>query len=323
MEQFNRHSIFVLAVLLVLSAQVASAAPSGPPVTARATAQSDIDRAKTFKTRADRYFIEGRREEEALRDIDTAIRLNPRDCDAYRVRVDVLFNMRRKKEAVLAMEKRIELFPEEAQPYASRAAYEAECGNFSAAIKDNTRAISLNPEYAGAHHDLACDYLDTREYRKGLVEIDRAIELEQEQRSTSDHIGLSHKVRGDLRSAVGDRAGAIKDYDVAIPLTIWSDKLVTKRAQLKFEIGDLQGALVDCNMPNKLSYDRQNKLFLRAQVNFALGHFGASAQDFLCASADILGPYLILLLLTFAGNVPFLAALNILREKGVPTVMAR
>jgi len=294
--------------------------PSPIKILPKTVSRENVEKAKILKARAEKNYENRRTAKAALQEIDQAICTNPLDSDAYGLRAKILTFLGRRDDGIRALSERVALFPNDAMAYAVRAAYEGNHKNYSAAITDNSKAISLDPNFGHAYLNLAWDYLDTKQYDKGLVEVERAIPLLKE----SDERAMSLWIRADLRRSVGNRAGALGDYSAAISMKPFAvDAILTKRAQCRFELGDFKGALADCNLAhNKFSPDSDNE-FLRSRVHFALGQHTEAAADLSTLVSAIVFPYVLLLGLTLLGNCPFFLLLALFYEHGVPPPIAR
>ncbi|MFA4974410.1 MAG: tetratricopeptide repeat protein [bacterium] len=83
--------------------------------------------------------------EDALKDNDKAIELNPNSAIDYNNRGDAKFRLKRYKEALADFEKALKLDPNFAEAYYNRANTERKLGKYKEAIKDRQRALELNP----------------------------------------------------------------------------------------------------------------------------------------------------------------------------------
>ncbi len=95
---------------------------------------------------------------------------------------------------------RIEANPRDTEALAARGLAYAELGDHRLAAEDNGRIIALEPDNAGAHLDRARAYSAMEEHR--LVPGD----------------GVAHYSRGACKAELGDLAGAMSDFDVAVTL---------------------------------------------------------------------------------------------------------
>ncbi|MGH9961822.1 MAG: tetratricopeptide repeat protein, partial [Pyrinomonadaceae bacterium] len=97
--------------------------------------------------------------DEAKRDYDQAIALNPDLVDAYLNRAASHYAAKDYAAALADYDRVIALAPKHAQAYFNRGATHDALGNAQVAIKDYTRTIELRPDYADAYFNRGLDYL--------------------------------------------------------------------------------------------------------------------------------------------------------------------
>jgi tetratricopeptide (TPR) repeat protein len=85
----------------------------------------------------------------------------------------------------------------------------AHLGRFHRAIRDYDEAIQLNPQHTMALNNRADAWLRLGEPAQGLPDIDRAL-------SISPRHPLFNTTRGELAQSIGDREGAIRNYETAM-----------------------------------------------------------------------------------------------------------
>ena len=84
--------------------------------------------------------------DEAMADYDQAIKLDPKDVDAYNSRGHTYYTLKQ----------------------------------WDLAVPEYKRAIEIDPKFSGGHQNLATTYVELKEYRLALEEYDRALELDPE-----------------------------------------------------------------------------------------------------------------------------------------------
>jgi tetratricopeptide (TPR) repeat protein len=180
-----------------------------------------IDQYKTYNTIADVYynrgieFMNGKRNDDAIKDFNKAIELNPDFSKAYNNRGNVFVNEKRNTEAISDFNKAIELKPDNAEAYNNR-------GNFLGklpgneirnedAIKDLNKAIELKPKYAEAYNNRGNVFSREKRYDEAIKDFNEAIELKPGRAEAYNDraILFVYEKRGD---------DAINDFNRAIEL---------------------------------------------------------------------------------------------------------
>jgi protein O-mannosyl-transferase len=122
-------------------------------------------------------FTGERRINEAIGEFNRAIELNPGYAEAYNNRGFILMNAGRIDEAVRDLNKAIELKEGYAEAYFNRGSAFVNLRRIDEAIKDLTRAVDLNPHYAEAYNNRGSVFVNTKRTNEALKDLNRAIEL--------------------------------------------------------------------------------------------------------------------------------------------------
>lgn len=117
------------------------------------------------------------RYEEAMKDFNKAIHLNPMDAVTYRGRGFAETNLKRYKEAIENFDKAINLNPMDKFAYRGRGLAELYLGRYKKAIKDLDKAISLNPTDKFAYRGRGSVNLYLKRYYEAMEDFNKAIEL--------------------------------------------------------------------------------------------------------------------------------------------------
>jgi tetratricopeptide (TPR) repeat protein len=91
--------------------------------------------------------------QQAIKDFDKAIELNPNLAEAYNNRGLVYGKLGNLQQAIKDFDKAIELNPNYAEAYYSRGIAFGKLGNLQQEIKDYDKAIELNPDLAQAYYN--------------------------------------------------------------------------------------------------------------------------------------------------------------------------
>jgi tetratricopeptide (TPR) repeat protein len=168
------------------------------------------DDPQSYYNRANAYY--GKEEyQQAIKDFDEAIRLQPDYYDAYDNRGLAYGHMGEYARAVRDFGKATALDPNRPNAYFNRSTILARTGDYDGALKDLAQVIRLTPDDADTYYNRAIIY-----HRKG--EDDRSIEdLDHAIRLNPDHAGAYYN-RGLAYSGKHDYDRAIQDFSQAIRL---------------------------------------------------------------------------------------------------------
>jgi tetratricopeptide (TPR) repeat protein len=151
------------------------------------------------------------RYEEAIKDYDTAISLNPNDALTYNNRGLAKDKQGRYQEAIKDYDTAISLNPNHAFAYNNRGGAQCDLGRYQEAIEDYDTAIRLIPNFAAAYNNRGNAECDLGRYQESIKDYDEAIRLNPNHADAYNDRGLA-------KAEQGIYPEAIKDYDEAIKL---------------------------------------------------------------------------------------------------------
>jgi serine/threonine protein kinase/lipoprotein NlpI len=154
------------------------------------------------------------REKEALAACDAALKIDPGQLDANRVRVEVLRKLKRYDEVIRSCDALLARGKPSPELYELRALAKEKLRDYQGAIEDQTLAIALRPENAAARARRGALYLVTDAPRSALRDFDQAIGLDSSNADARLGRGLALAALGQHREAV---ASAIKALAMAEP----------------------------------------------------------------------------------------------------------
>jgi tetratricopeptide (TPR) repeat protein len=140
-------------------------------------------------------------------------------------------------DAIVHFTRALEIYSQLPDAYLERGNAHRTLGETDAALADFQAAADLNPTLADAHNGLAMIYLDRRDQRHALEELNKSIGL----RPAVD----AFFQRGQILDAQGDHQKAINDFDRAIAEDRESPYMYRARALAKANLGDPAGAHAD------------------------------------------------------------------------------
>ena len=149
--------------------------------------------------------------DQAIKDLNKAIKLNPNDAFAYNNRGTAYFGKGEFDRAIKDYNKAIELNLNDAGAYCNRGAAYLKKGTYDRAIEDLNKAIKLNPNDVKTYNIRGTAYHIKGTYDRAIKDYNKVIELNPE-------FALSYHKRGFAYFLKGTYDRAIKDLNKAIKL---------------------------------------------------------------------------------------------------------
>ena len=192
--------------------QPAPSAGQPPPAAAQAAKRPPAD---PKSRRADALKAGGASNEKgdldkAIADYTEAIRLNPKDADAYGNRGYAYAAKGDLDKAIADCTEAIRLNPKDADAYVNRGWAYGEKGDFGKAIADYSEAIRLNPKDADAHRGRGYDYDMKGDRDKAIADYTEAIRLNPKYADAYSNRGYSYLMKGDFDKAIADYTEAVR-----------------------------------------------------------------------------------------------------------------
>ena len=149
--------------------------------------------------------------EDAISDLNKAIKLNPENAVTYFSRGKAYFKKGDPEKAISDYDKAIELNPGYTDVYFSRGYYYQTIGEYGKAISDYNKVISIRPRNAHAYNYRGSAYFIKEEYQKAFTDFNKAIEL-------NPGFAAAYQNRGSVYYRMGKQHKAIFDYNRSITL---------------------------------------------------------------------------------------------------------
>ncbi len=150
-------------------------------------------------------------DDEALADLDEAIRLDPECAHAYADRGVIRGRRAEYDKAFADLDEAVRLEPDWSQPHADRGAAWAAKGEYDKALAELNEAIRLDPENPRAYANRGGVWVKMNRLDKALADLDDAVRLEP--RNAEFRVN-----RARVREEKGQRDKALTDLDEAIRL---------------------------------------------------------------------------------------------------------
>ena len=172
----------------------------------------------------------------AILDYDAAIRLDPNDAKAYVNRGYAKRNLGQHSAAILDYDAAIRLDPNDAKAYVYRGIAKRNLGQHSAAILDYDAAIRLDPNYANAYVNRGSAKHQLRQYFGAIADYNKAIDLDSNNAHAYFGRGLARSKLNSTQAVF--RNPARKDFRIALRLATLADNQNLK-ARIEKELRQL------------------------------------------------------------------------------------
>lgn len=167
--------------------------------------------ADAYYNRGIAYYYKGQYDQ-AISDFNRVLEINPGDIRAYKGRALVYQNKGQYDEAISDYDTAItEMDSIYAEIHINRGvAYARGKGQYDKAISDYTKAIEINPKDTKAYNNRGIAYQSTGQYELAIADFNKAIEINPRYAAAYYNRGLAHANRGDLDQAASDYNRAVE-----------------------------------------------------------------------------------------------------------------
>jgi len=150
------------------------------------------------------------RYEEALRDYNRAIALDPSNAVAYSSRGTAYDGQHRYEEALRDYTRAIALDPSYANAYSNRGGSYLRLGRYEEALRDYDKAIALDPDYVVAYGNRAAVYRTLDRYEEALRDYDKVIALDPSNSIAHFNRGVAMANRGRFEESLSSFEQAVQ-----------------------------------------------------------------------------------------------------------------
>ncbi len=113
----------------------------------------------------------------AIRDYDESLRLNPRYASAYYNRGNIYRNKKDHKKAIADYDQALRFNPQHANAYNNRGNSYKDIGNLQQAISDYSAAVRIKPDHSDAWYNRGLTYLDLNNKERAIADFREAIRV--------------------------------------------------------------------------------------------------------------------------------------------------
>ncbi len=214
---------------------------------------------------------------DAVKAFDRSIALESTAIAAHYGKGLALWNIGNNLGAIQAYDRAIALVPSGSQRkfyylWKYRSISLKSLRKYPEALSSISQAISLEPQDIILLNQKAILLEDLKRYPESIAIYDSIIAKEPKTWAYSN--------RGNAKSDLGDKKGAIADYNLAIELNPQFAVAYTNRGFVKSDLGDHQGAIADYNIALKLNPQSVETYTNRGNAKSALGDKKGSLLDY-------------------------------------------
>jgi tetratricopeptide (TPR) repeat protein/S1-C subfamily serine protease len=248
-----------------------------------------------------------RRYPEAIQAFDAAIKQKPKFIHlAYYGKGLALGRSKKYPEAITALQQAVKSQPDFVPAWNNLSAVYRESNQLDKALAAINQAIQLQPNNPNLYNEKYGVLSNLKRYREAEVAINKAIELSPragfyinrgvvrnelgDKQGAIDDYNQAIKInpnyaqayynRGIVRNELGDKPGAIDDYTLAIKINPNDAEAYNNRGVVRKDLGDKQGAIDDYNQAIKINPNHAEAYSNRGVVRYELGDKQGAIDDF-------------------------------------------
>lgn len=161
---------------------------------------------EAYLMRADIHYGKSKDYEAAVKDLDAAVKLSPKEAGLFINRAYLKYNLEDYFGAMADFDYAIGLDPENVTARFNRGLLRMEVQDVNKAIEDFTAVISMEPDNDKAVYNRAVLYQQLRQYRKAIADYDKVI-------GKYPYLSALYFARGECKRMMGDMKGGERDYN--------------------------------------------------------------------------------------------------------------
>ncbi|MDM3845745.1 MAG: tetratricopeptide repeat protein [Aphanizomenon gracile PMC638.10] len=214
-----------------------------------------------------------RRYPEAIQAFEAAINQKPKFIHlAYYGKGLALGSSGKYPEAITAFEQAVQSQPDFVPAWDNLSVVHRESNQLDKALAAINQAIQLQPNNPNLYNQKCVVLSNLKRYREAAAAINKAIELSPRAAFYSN--------RGNVRNELGDKQGAIDDYNLAIKINPNFAQAYNNRGVVRKDLGDKQGAIDDYNQAIKFNPNLADAYNNRGLVRYQLGDKPGAIDDY-------------------------------------------
>ncbi|MBI5325305.1 MAG: tetratricopeptide repeat protein [Ignavibacteriae bacterium] len=183
----------------------------------------------------------------ALKELDKAIALNPKDLSSINMRGLVKFELGKHQEALEDFNKVVEIDPNSFSAYHNRANAKILMKDYEGAITDLDMAIKMNPQSSVEYHSRGEAKFDIGDYNGAIKDFNTSLQLNPKN-------WQAFATRAVAKYNTCDYKGAIKDFDKTLEFNPRDSVSILKRGLSKMQVGMIESGCLDLKESLRLGY---------------------------------------------------------------------
>jgi tetratricopeptide (TPR) repeat protein len=214
-----------------------------------------------------------RRYSEAIQAFEAAIKQKPKFIHlAYYGKGLALSWSGEYPEAITALQQAVQSQPDFVPAWDTLSTVYRYSNQLDKALAAINQAIQLQPNNPNLYNQKFGVLSDLKKYKEAAAAINKAIELSPR--------AAFYNNRGNVRNELGDKQGAIDDYNLAIKINPNLAEAYAGRGNVRNELGDKQGAIDDFNQAIKFNPKYAEAYYNRGIVRYDLGDKQGAIDDY-------------------------------------------
>ncbi|MBD2270285.1 tetratricopeptide repeat protein [Anabaena sp. FACHB-1391] len=210
---------------------------------------------------------------EAIQAFDAAIKQKPKFIHlAYYGKGLALYWSGDYPEAITALQQAVKSQPNFVPAWDNLSLVYRKSNQLDKALAAINQAIQLQPNNPNLYNEKYLVLRDLKRYKEAAAAINKAIELSPR--------AAFYTNRGIVRAELGDKPGAIDDYNQAIKINPNLAQAYNNRGTVRNELGDKQGAIDDYNQAIKFNPNYAGAYYNRGIVRYELRDKQGAIDDF-------------------------------------------
>jgi tetratricopeptide (TPR) repeat protein len=218
-------------------------------------------------------FAGEKKYDEALRDYNKALEIEPQFSKAYNNRGGLMRSLKKYEEAIADFNKAIEIQPDYTIAYNNRGLLMNITKRYDQAISDYSKAISLKKDYAEAYSNRGIAYRNAGKFEESLRDFNKTIEL-------APNYYKAYSERGILMYTQNRFDEALRDYNRAIEMQPEYPNVYFNRGNLNMTLKKNEDAIRDFSKALSLQPGLAEAYYSRGLCEVSVGRKSDACKDF-------------------------------------------
>lgn len=146
----------------------------------------------------------------AMSDYNSAIKLDPKNLDAYYGRSRLYSTKKNFDGAIKDLSKALNISPNYIEALGDRGMLYKEKGNLEAAVDDFSKAVVLGPKHRWPYVQRGLIYMDMNKHDEAIADFEQIVKLDPKNSDSYEMRGKAYEKKGDYKKALEDFSEVIK-----------------------------------------------------------------------------------------------------------------